>query len=367
MGPDRGTKSWKGPLEKVTTRAEQWSSTALGLQLAAAAYTTYIMSTCTFIAQLDPLPPEWKAVELKAMRKLVPGPGNWCTARDLHLLKDGYHFPKAFPDLQITALACKMRVYHFENRACGGLQVFRRLEALKRKTAANQWMGRSVRWKEWLEGSFLQQLQSARDECATKGITHRGTLQEASRDAPRPWTLPTWIRIRKDYQKTIRARLTGDTRPEVHTRMRKRLERLPLASFPRIRVQRALQVLPRLEKLIPPRVHAAILRTWWNGWQTARRFQLTTAVARKCIFGCQGGETILWSTTLHARQCGPSRGDILAGHHRKGHRHTASRPSCSCSQPSPMRGWHEMHCGWRQSMPYTTGSGICDPRRTTRR
>ena len=53
MGPDRGTKSWKGPLEKVTTRAEQWSSTALGLQLAAAAYTTYIMSTCTFIAQLD--------------------------------------------------------------------------------------------------------------------------------------------------------------------------------------------------------------------------------------------------------------------------------------------------------------------------
>ena len=242
-----------------------------------------------YIAQLDPLPEEWKKTEIRALRKLVPGPGNWCTARDLHLLKAGYHFPKSFPDLEATALACKMRVYHFENMAHGGLKVFRRLDNLKKEVAENPWLGRAVRWKGWLESSFLQQLQSARDECASKGITHKDTLQAASGGAPRPWTLPTWLKIRRDYQKTVRTSLQGDVTAEVQARLRKRLDRFPSTTFPRIKTQRAMQVLTRLEKLVPPRVHASILRTWWNGWLTARRFQLTTSADRCCIFGCAGG------------------------------------------------------------------------------
>ena len=189
LGPDRGTSSWTGPFAKVTERAALWSSAPLGLQLTAAAYSTYILSTCLFVAQLDPVPEGWEAIERRALRRLVPGPGNWCSARDLNLLRDGYGLPKAFPPLRQTALACKMRVYHFEAQADGGLRVFPRLTALRATVSANPWLGREARWDSWLGGSFLQHLQSARDDCAAHGITHSGVFETVATDLPRPWTL----------------------------------------------------------------------------------------------------------------------------------------------------------------------------------
>ena len=42
--------------------------------------------------------------------------------------------------------------------------------------------------------------------------------------------------------------------------------------FPRLRALRALAMLHRLPKLVAPRVSAAVLRTLWSGWCTARRF-----------------------------------------------------------------------------------------------
>ena len=138
------------------------------------------------------------------MRKLVRGPGNWCTARDLHLLKDGYHFAKAFPDLRTYALACKMRVYHFEDQAHGGLNVFRRLTAIRATLAGSPWVGRAARWSHWLQGSFLQQLQAARDECASHGIRHQKVLQDLAKTTYQPWTTATWARVRSNYQKEIR-------------------------------------------------------------------------------------------------------------------------------------------------------------------
>ena len=41
----------------------------------------------------------------------------------------------------------------------------------------------------------------------------------------------------------------------------------------------------RLKKLVPPRVTAALVRTWFNDWCTTRRFQLRDRA--KCYFGCQ--------------------------------------------------------------------------------
>ena len=45
-------------------------------------------------------------------------------------------------------------------------------------------------------------------------------------------------------------------------------------------------MLQRLARLVPPRVVAAVLRTWFNGWCTARRFQANG----RCFFGCSMGE-----------------------------------------------------------------------------
>ena len=53
---------------------------------------------------------------------------------------------------------------------------------------------------------------------------------------------------------------------------------------------RALKVMKRLKGLIPPGVTAAILRTWFNGWCTRRRFQLKQD--NKCMFGCDDEDSV---------------------------------------------------------------------------
>ena len=59
--------------------------------------------------------------------------------------------------------------------------------------------------------------------------------------------------------------------------------------FPRIRVERAMLLLPAIASATPARVRAAVLRTWWNGWVTKRRFQQRS---RGCIFGCDYPDSI---------------------------------------------------------------------------
>ena len=71
--------------------------------------------------------------------------------------------------------------------------------------------------------------------------------------------------------------------------MRKRLEKLEVPIYPRIRAQRAVLMARRLAKLTAPRVVAAVLRTLWNGWCTKRRF----GSQGRCLFcGCQKGDAL---------------------------------------------------------------------------
>jgi hypothetical protein len=41
-----------------------------------------------------------------------------------------------------------------------------------------------------------------------------------------------------------------------------------------------------LKSLVPPRVHAAVFTTLWNGWCTHRRYQKRHLSSNRCIFGC---------------------------------------------------------------------------------
>ena len=98
-------------------------------------------------------------------------------------------------------------------------------------------------------------------------------------------------RTQRAAQELLRERQTRY--PEL--RMRKKLESWPLQLFPRLRAQRALAVLPRLAALAPPRVSAAVLRTWWSGWCTKKRFG-----SRGCCVFC-GGEDV--DSVKHASVC----------------------------------------------------------------
>ena len=54
------------------------------------------------------------------------------------------------------------------------------------------------------------------------------------------------------------------------------------------RTRRAFGAAHRLHGMVPPRIIAAIVRTWYNGWCTGRRFQQSGT----CIFGCQYEDSI---------------------------------------------------------------------------
>ena len=48
------------------------------------------------------------------LRLMAPGPGNWIMPRDLFHLGDGYFHPFSFSNLELLALASKLRVIEFE-------------------------------------------------------------------------------------------------------------------------------------------------------------------------------------------------------------------------------------------------------------
>ena len=68
----------------------------------------------------------------------------------------------------------------------------------------------------------------------------------------------------------------------VEQRMRQKISRWGLPCPVGTLSRRMLTRLPQIAKLVPPRVHAAIFKTLWNGWATAARFQCKAACVLKC-------------------------------------------------------------------------------------
>ena len=83
LGPERGERSWDGPLRKYIDRCTEWGSLGLGMQLSVEAYLSYIFPVLQYIAQLELPPSAWVSVEETAIRTLFPGPREWILAQDL--------------------------------------------------------------------------------------------------------------------------------------------------------------------------------------------------------------------------------------------------------------------------------------------
>ena len=68
------------------------------------------------------------------------------------------------------------------------------------------------------------------------------------------------------------------------------MDRLTTSLLPARLVDRVGLVTARLAVLVPPRVHSAVYRTWFNGWCTSRRFRTCMGQDRvrssSCLFGC---------------------------------------------------------------------------------
>ena len=74
----------------------------------------------------------------------------------------------------------------------------------------------------------------------------------------------------------------------MHDRMRHKLDRWVTPDILKGTVtHRIMALLPRLHSLLPPKIIASLIRTWFNGWCTARRFQ----GCERCLLGCEWDNT----------------------------------------------------------------------------
>ena len=83
------------------------------MYLNAQVYRSLCCSLFSFVWQLEEPPPEVLKLELWALRRLAPGPGNWIRAVDLqNLRRYGHTFE--FAGFKRSAIASTLRVLQFE-------------------------------------------------------------------------------------------------------------------------------------------------------------------------------------------------------------------------------------------------------------
>lgn len=285
LGPLAEEKAWDKVLTKMAKRATAWGALGLGLHFTTLAYNVYVASVPTFLLQLDRLPSGWRQAEAAAFRRLAPGPGAWVLPKDLHSLKDVFGMPQQFTKLEEVDVATKFRVAHRE--ADGKLQVNAHVRRLEAAYADTEHLVRAGRWRSWFKDSAYHRLQAAVTACGSMGIHLADVELALGASQPRPHTRATHRRLSGGVQQVVRRLIHARRGEPPELRLRHKLQKWPLQLFPRLRAQRALQVLARLRSLVPPRVLAALMRTWYDGWCTRRRFQGRDS---SCLFGCTCGD-----------------------------------------------------------------------------
>ena len=258
---------------------EWWKRIGGGMLVSMAALRMYILPLAGFLIQLEELPPSWRQVEQRLMVALFPGARGWATPTLLQSLKD-LGFPAEMPDFAAAALGAKCRVHRWEDAACGGLLVRRRLQRLTSMADGSQFPARIVIWRDWINGNFFANLHRAQRQLADAADTAHlsvDLLLQGSSAEPVP---------KRSWQKKCCQVLRCGDAFGLHQHLRRRLERWRIPLLPGHRVHRLQTVLRRLGPMVPPCAWAATLKTMLDGWtctDPSRR-------SPHCCFGCKAAQ-----------------------------------------------------------------------------
>ena len=161
-----------------------------------------------------------------------------------------------------------------------------RSKSLQDALRVSGYQDRLFQWRRWFDRSFVSTLRRRLVGLRDMGLDDSAVEDAAARGAMRPHTHATYMLIRSRWQSTILQELRRRGRPQVEGRLHHKFSRWPKPIFERLAVNRMMEILARVRRLVTPRVAAAVLRTIFNGWTTDRRFQRRG----HCRFGCQDAE-----------------------------------------------------------------------------
>ena len=279
LGPKRGEHSWDKPLIKMLDRAKLWRSIGGGQLATLQAYKMYILSVASFILQLEELPSNWEVFENRLISLLFPGPRCWAPPAILHNLKElGSQYE--LPNAHAVSFAAKLRVHRWEAVGTGGLQIDKRARSLRQRIARMDCLFRAARLRDWFDRSPILRLADTRCKAGDIAAQRGPSLQAHFRDSSGN---PT---EKKAWQKRALLLYSSPDKLKVDILMRRKLDAWRAATLPGHRVKRARGRLSMLGKSAPPRVWAAVFRTYLRGWICARSFGARVP----CRFGCNAGE-----------------------------------------------------------------------------
>ncbi|CAK0855842.1 unnamed protein product, partial [Prorocentrum cordatum] len=291
VGPAAAESGWDAPLRMYEKAVCNWAARTHGMHVATLAYNVFAISKLQYVAQLHGAPPDRSRLEQWAIQSLFPGPCKCLPPGVAQQLRDEFKMPCQQVSLTIASPAAQLRVALAggDYRRCLRLDELRgRLERARSRAAASSW-DIEWRWNAWFTPGPVQKLQSAMTSLARQGITESSVVEQGAGRGPRPITLATWRPARRRLQSSAATLLRRRywLRVGFAQRSAKVGRWRDPGSLPGRRAQRCRLVMQRLPKRTAPRVRAAVLRTWLNGWCTGRG---CGARGGRCLFGCSGGD-----------------------------------------------------------------------------
>ena len=143
--------------------------------------------------------------------------------------------------------------------------------------------GRRGRWHRWFSHGPVATLFSNSAHLSSLGLTSNTLLSLAeAKHKQGADSRPADSSAKRNFQRCTRTALERLWQPDPAHRMRHKLNRWSLSGFSQLTATRCLDALSRLTILVSHCISAAILRTMWSGWATARRFQ----PHQECLLGC---------------------------------------------------------------------------------
>ncbi len=273
LGPGRGKLSWEKPMQKFKERINVWQNKGVGLGWSARAYNTFILPVLSYVAQLEELTDGLIDSVDKSILKMAKGPRAWASSKDLLSLKAGFGLNAEFHDLRVTATASKVRVA-LEDKGMGGkAAVLAKAGEIRRACRNTDCINVLSRWRHWIAGNFIFNLEKACHEVDKKLGEKRKADSEDSDN-----------KKRRSCQGEISRQLLCADLENPMERIRENLKRwellnpdfhrvIPADSNERLNSVRCNRNLQWVGKHLPPRVGNAVFSTIWNRWTTKRRFQ----------------------------------------------------------------------------------------------
>ena len=279
IGPGACDNSWVGPAAKWADRVKQIKSTRSGLHFSASMYNTTAITTLSFVAQLVPVTQGLLKQEASILNSFAGARGA-ITPAGMHNLSM-FSMPISFKSLQAMSMASLFRVAHTTSKLwraargaynaagdsddaplCGFAQsdnTFMRLPifSILEKAIMLDGIPRPIAM------SIRSASRGSKDTERKKG---RGTTMQAI-------VYPLFLSHTSPF----------DLSHHLSRRLLRWPEQFPWMPNEEVLTKRAMQNLHILMEAKAPCVIAAALKTYCNGWLSARRFRHEL---RTCLVGC---------------------------------------------------------------------------------